>query len=306
MRVATGVLAGWWVVACVLTLARWLDLPGPLPLLQAGLVPVGLSLVPLLLCTVVLRRWLLVLSVLALGMVHLAIAIPWWIDQGIDESEDDLIVAAINLEYGRGSMDDVEALVQRHHVDVLVLIEATPATARALESSTLADDLPHRSGEVSPDASGTLVLTRAPHEARESPPGFVFGQEIVDLGSDVTVVAAHTFPPVGSSTQVWREELRTLGRGIEDEPTRGLVVLGDLNASTGHPALRELMTEQRLEAAHRVAGQGWVRTWPRNSQIPPFVQIDHVLVRGLDVVDAGTWPVADTDHLAVWARLAAP
>ena len=34
-----------------------------------------------------------------------------------------------------------------------------------------------------------------------------------------------------------------------------------------------------------------------------FIQLDHVLVRGLDVVDTGVVHLPDTDHAAVWARL---
>jgi len=39
------------------------------------------------------------------------------------------------------------------------------------------------------------------------------------------------------------------------------------------------------------------------SRIPPFIQLDHVLVHGLQVVDAGTVTIAHTDHRAIWARL---
>jgi endonuclease/exonuclease/phosphatase (EEP) superfamily protein YafD len=55
--------------------------------------------------------------------------------------------------------------------------------------------------------------------------------------------------------------------------------------------------------AHRAAGLGWVRTWPMGSGVPPFIQLDHMLERGLQVVDAGTVTIADTDHRAIWARL---
>jgi endonuclease/exonuclease/phosphatase (EEP) superfamily protein YafD len=56
--------------------------------------------------------------------------------------------------------------------------------------------------------------------------------------------------------------------------------------------------------AHHVAGQGWVQTWPQGRRlIRPFIQLDHVLVRGLGVVDAGVVQLPGTDHAAVWARL---
>ena len=47
-----------------------------------------------------------------------------------------------------------------------------------------------------------------------------------------------------------------------------------------------------------------MKTWAEWDHTEPgFVQIDHVLVRGLDVVEAGAWEILGSDHLAVWARL---
>ena len=76
---------------------------------------------------------------------------------------------------------------------------------------------------------------------------------------------------------------------------------GDFNSSQTHPGFRKVA--DRMTDAHRAAGQGWVRTWPIGSRVPPFIQLDHVLMRGLEVVDAGTVTIADTDHRAIWARL---
>ncbi len=86
-----------------------------------------------------------------------------------------------------------------------------------------------------------------------------------------------------------------------DEP---LVLAGDFNASQAHPAFR-LMADGLVDA-HRAAGLGWVRTWPQGRRVPPFVQLDHVLERGFDVLHAGVVGVVGTDHAAVWARLALP
>ena len=304
----------WWAAAAGLTALRWVDLASVAPVLQSGLVLVGLSLVPLLVLALAVRQLPLVVVTVLLGGVHLALALPWWVDDSVPPGEEDVVVAAANLEFGQGSVDDLVALVAEHDVDVLLLSEATPDTALALDRSGLAATLPHRSGTVRDDAGGTLVLTRDPHEARTGTDGFAFDQVVVQLqptgasgeGADaqpVTVVAAHTFPPVGIPARAWRTELDALGRLVQDLPAGPLVVAGDLNASTGHPGLRGLLAEHDLVDAHRVAGEGWVRTWPREGALPGFVQIDHVLARDLQVVDAGTWEVVGSDHLAVWARL---
>jgi endonuclease/exonuclease/phosphatase family metal-dependent hydrolase len=56
---------------------------------------------------------------------------------------------------------------------------------------------------------------------------------------------------------------------------------------------------------HALLGQ-WHRavkgkTWPAWR---PHSQLDHLLVRGLDVVGSGVWPESGSDHRPVWARLA--
>ena len=78
---------------------------------------------------------------------------------------------------------------------------------------------------------------------------------------------------------------------------------GDFNAAFGHPGFRDLAAG--LDDAQRTDGQGWVRTWPfAGNRLPAFVQLDHLLSRGLTVVAAGQVAVNRADHAAVWASYA--
>ncbi len=120
------------------------------------------------------------------------------------------------------------------------------------------------------------------------------------------VRAAHPTPPVRFPV-LWHEELADLTAvGVRRGTTRDVpvVLAGDLNSSQDHPAFRRLTAV--LTDAHAALGRGWVRTWPQGGAVPPFVQLDHVLVDGLPVVDAGTVRLPRTDHAAVWARFGAP
>lgn len=297
----------WWAAAALLTALRWVDLPGPVPVLQSGLVLVGLSLLLLAALSALTHARALLLLTLALGGVHVALPVPWLVGSRVPAGADDVVVAAANLEFGQGSVEDLAALVEAQDVDVLVLLEATPATLDDLAGSPLATALQHRSGAPRHDAGGTLVLSRRPHEAVPVTGGFGFDQVVVTTttpaGEAMHVVGTHTVPPAGAPATLWRAELTQLGDMVAQVPAGPVVVAGDLNASTGHPGLRALMAVADLRDAHRDAGRGWVRTWPQESMLPAFVQIDHVLVRDLDVVDAGAWEVTGSDHLAVWARL---
>jgi endonuclease/exonuclease/phosphatase family metal-dependent hydrolase len=77
------------------------------------------------------------------------------------------------------------------------------------------------------------------------------------------------------------------------------IVVGDFNCTPWSGAYKQLCCG--LTSATRFA-----RTWPAKL---PVVPIDHILVRGLEVVRAGTWTAKParvaSDHLPVVAELAA-
>ncbi|WP_281965912.1 endonuclease/exonuclease/phosphatase family protein [Serinicoccus marinus] len=318
-RVLVALAWAWWLAAAGLTALRWVDAAGPVPVLQSGLVLVGLSLVPLAVLAWALARRLLLGAAVLLGLGHAALAAPWLLPDTVPAGRDDLVIATANLEYGRGSLADLAALVDEREVDALVLVEMTPEAQARLEGSALDRALPVRGGTLRTDAGGTLVLTREGMAGSADDDTGADGAHVIDEpylfdqvrlpitrgGQTVTLLGAHTRPPAVAGSAAWREELGWLGEdatGIEGP----LLVVGDLNASTGHPALRQVKDDAGLRDAHEASGSGWVRTWPTKGLLPAFVQIDHVLVRGLDVVDAGAATVSGSDHAAVWARLRLP
>jgi len=133
-----------------------------------------------------------------------------------------------------------------------------------------------------------------------------FDQPIVSIrrsSGQVALRAVHSLPPSPSETTQWRSGLADLQAWRELQPVnQPLVMAGDFNSSQSHPGFRQVA--ETMADAHRAAGQGWAPTWPQGRRvIRPFIQLDHVLVRGLGVVDAGVVHVPGTDHAAVWARL---
>lgn len=304
------VALGWCgvVLTAVPVLLRWLDVTGPVPAIQSGLPLVGLATVVLFLSALVVRARAVAAVTAALLAVHLALAGPWWWSRPADPAPTDTVVLAANLQFGQGSMPALTALVEERGVDALALVEATPETAEQLEGSRLAELLPHRSGQVRTDAGGTLVLTADPHTVVDGAPQGSFEQVAVRVqpgGSDHAdwvFLAVHPAPPLVSTSTNWRTDLAELGRWVAaSDPDLPLVLAGDFNSSQAHPAFREATAG--LTHAHRQSGSGWVRTWPAEGALPPYVQLDHVLVRGMTVTGAGVEPVPGSDHHAVWASL---
>jgi endonuclease/exonuclease/phosphatase (EEP) superfamily protein YafD len=123
-------------------------------------------------------------------------------------------------------------------------------------------------------------------------------------GHRVVLRGVHAFPPVPGRLRQWRTSFHELTRWVHR--TRGPVVLaGDFNASVDHPGMRELLAGG-LRDAHEAAGAGRPPTWPHGSWVPAFVQLDHVLVRGVDVDSADETRIPGTDHDAVIVDLVVP
>ncbi|MEJ5914063.1 endonuclease/exonuclease/phosphatase family protein [Pseudokineococcus sp. 1T1Z-3] len=126
-------------------------------------------------------------------------------------------------------------------------------------------------------------------------------------GASVLVRAAHPYYPALRDVRPWRRQLAALERWCRAQ-TGPVVVLGDLNATPDHPALRRLLVPAGpMRRAAAEAGRGRLPTWPVAGPLPGFrglIALDHVLVDGLDVRGAGARRVRGTDHRAVWADLA--
>lgn len=204
---------------------------------------------------------------------------------------------------------DPTALIARLRdldVDTLVLTEVTPEAASALDDAGALELLPHRVGRAQPGADGTVILSRhgLTQVQADHIPG-LFDQPVATVHApkgDYVLRAMHPYPPTTRLVRGWHRHLGQATDWVAEQSLETpLVLAGDFNASQAHPAYRRLA--EGMVDAHRATGSGWVRTWPQGSRVPPFVQLDHVLVRHGDVVGAGTAMLDGTDHALVWARL---
>ena len=303
-RVLTGLALVATVGAAAVTATRWVDdaRTAYLPALQALVPAAGLATAVLLVMLLLLRRWRFATAAAVVAAVHVVLAVPMVTASPSEPGHGDVVVMSANLYFGQASAAAVVHAVDSHDVDVLVLPEATPSGIQGLDDAGLAGLLPHASGVAEPGASGTIVRSRFPLQQKGSVRG-EFEQPVVEVATEsggMTLVAAHPYPPTGPDR--WRDDLRSLTRWRAEAPAgRPLVMAGDFNAGADHPAFRDLA--ETMTDAHDAAGSGWAPTWPQGSWLPPFTQLDHVLVRDVEVVDAGTVRLPGTDHAAVWARL---
>jgi vancomycin resistance protein VanJ len=92
--------------------------------------------------------------------------------------------------------------------------------------------------------------------------------------------------------------VQALGQAIAADPSKRVVLLGDLNGTVGDRAFASLTAQ--LHSAQDVAGDGFGFTWPASF---PVVRIDQILVRGVTPDSSGVRPANGSDHRPVEARI---
>ena len=238
-----------------------------------------------------------------------AIWAPWLTGEPVGRGQD-LTVMSVNLYKGHADTTAIVRIARAEGVDVLAVSELTPAAAASLDARGIDDLLPNAIPRERGSSTTTALFSRlAVVPPTNAAPGSLAaaarGQTaMLPDAAGVIVGAVHPTPPVPGRVRAWRM--------AQDEMTdwaahvRGpIVVAGDFNASVDHPGMRQLMSTG-LRDSHEVVGARRPVTWPIGRTLPPFVQIDHVLVRGVDVESADDVHVPGSDHDAVIARLVIP
>lgn len=295
------------VVGALGMLTRWLDVQALVPVVQSLLPVFGFVVVLALAAALVLRAWNLSLIVAVPALVAIALAVPTLIPHTVRSQPGDEVIMASNMEFGAASVTSIISAVRTHKVQTLVLVEVTPDAISRLELAGLNALLPHRVGATRTDFRGTLILSSHPLTAQRAP--VVGGGALMPVARVHTDAGAyllrgvHTYAPLPQIAHKWHADLDDLRAWQSAQPASTPVVMaGDFNASNAMPVFRRMAGG--LVDAQRVTGSGWVRTWPNGkSPVPPFVALDHVLVRGFGVVASGTVTIPETDHRAIWARV---
>jgi len=304
------------LMLAVLTFAfalRWVDVATrEVAALQAVLPLSGAGIVAVTIVALVCRFWRLLLAGALVSVAVAALAVAALLPASVPATPGALPVTVLssNLEFGGADAGQLVAAVRSQHADVAVMVELTPAAVSRLEAAGLDTELPYAVGRAEVGSTGAMIRSRWPLtllDQGRGTGGSLFWEPYASVQSPAGVFrvkAVHTRQPIASPSG-WQQDLRVIGDWQRAQPTsEPLVLAGDFDASIAHPAYR-LMADGLVDA-HRATGQGWVRTWPQGRRVPPLVQLDHVLERGFEALDAGVVGVAGTDHAAVWAWLALP
>ncbi|WP_329280519.1 endonuclease/exonuclease/phosphatase family protein [Streptomyces sp. NBC_00691] len=296
------------VVPALVAACRALDTDAmtPVPQLLSALpwltVPAALAL---LLAAAARRRVLTFVSVLVLGATAWS-AVPYMpqtvISYGLPLAR--VKVIASNVEFGEGTGSLIE--VVRRESPQLVFVSECDRACRSALTQTFADALPHYAAVEEEGSAGSIVLSAYPlRDWRMIPAAMGMPGATADIaGVPVQLQLAHPLPPVPGQVSRWKRELGRVKEAVAARPTGPMLVAGDFNASQDHAAFRAILAAGGLQDAARRADESRRPTWPTEGPpLPPFVQIDHVLVRDFSVREVRFLDIPGSDHRAVLADL---
>ena len=212
-----------------------------------------------------------------------------------------LRVLSANLARGREHAASFAGMARALEADVVAVQELAEEQAQALAAVFPFGVLqvrPHRMGIALRNPGSVRRVTLAGRDA------YVAEVNVLPSGGVIEVVNAHIVAPhVGLPWKIAAlrrrqvDDLETYLRRSGETP---LILIGDLNSTPLSPAYRRLskfLTDAAIEVA-RLKGRRPRRTWGLWYG-PRLLRIDHVLVRGVSIVNVEVHRLARSDHSAV-------
>jgi len=292
VRVAPSVAAAIGVGVSLTQVTRW-NRSRWVAILQSLTPAIALSGVPVALIGVRRRHPLLAAAGATTAAVLGAVVVPAMRSStGGDGGSDGLSIAHCNMLYLNVDRSaDLAAALLDLGADVLAMSEFTEHHCRALIAADALAQYPHWVGRAARRSEGIVIWSRYPiSEVSLAPldtrPGIV--ATIDGPAGPMRIVLAHPDPPtMARGLASWEPSLDLIGSiGASAGPPT--VIVADLNASRWHPVLRRLLGRGWRDA-HELAGRGLSTSWPTDRRLPPFIRLDHALLRGdvelLDIVD---------------------
>jgi len=261
---------------------------------------------PLLLASVALRQRALSWAALALTAAHVLVVAPHTgRDAGACTGTPLRVVTANVLKFNAVPEQAARVLLALRP-DVLVMPETTFPLESTLDAAGALTALPHRVADPSREFDTTMLRSRFPITEQELRPveGFAEPRGTVLVGDvPVRLLGVHPQPPIDGQGAGWQRALQDLDGELQ-RVDGAAVAAGDFNGSRDLKSFRRLL-DDGVRDAHEELGRGLAPTWPATSALPPFLHLDHVLVKGgVSVCDVDEVRVPGSDHLAVVADLA--
>jgi vancomycin resistance protein VanJ len=289
-RIAALGIVGAAAVILSLLLVAHRAVPGSAGSLLESALPWLVAPALLLLVVAIATRQAVVIGVALLPVAIWTILFAPMLTDHSRSGPHDLRVASLNL----GKSMPAEALppLLAEHPDIIVLEEVTPAN-RSTVTKTLAAAYPHHT------ETGTVAIFSRFRLSDTEPVDIHIGwtRAIATTGV-IRVFAAHLASARADMTAGRDRTLAALAAATHADPSRRLILAGDLNTATTDRLFHEFAP---LADSQKEAGSGFGFTWPAGF---PVVRPDHILERGLTTRRSWVVEAPGSDHRAVLADFA--
>lgn len=236
---------------------------------------------------------ILVLSILINGYFVL----PYVVQKPIKSNLPTFRALSVNLNFQNENFELLKSYISSTQPDFIFLFEFTSQWANSIKQ--MKDTYPFAKAIIRDDQFGIGIISKYPLIEAFSSAETIF--EIPYLISDVsfgntnvTLVAAHPFPPVSPLGKKSRDNyLRDLTSMLAKK-SGPVLLCGDLNVTQWSSVFSQFSKDSNLFSAK---GFGVLNSWP--AQISPIgIQIDHCLAsKHITFVNYILGPSIDSDHL---------
>jgi endonuclease/exonuclease/phosphatase (EEP) superfamily protein YafD len=206
----------------------------------------------------------------------------------------------VNADFRNASPEKVVAFVAGADADFVVFVEFTPALEELLEP--LRPKYPFSRSAPQTSGRGIALWSRLPctdFEVRNLDASRFLSVmcRMTISGKSLTVVGTHAPWPMGTALSQSRSDHFTGLARLAQEQDGPVMILGDLNCTSGSPHFQDLLAQGGLNDSRR--GFGVQPSWP--TWLPWFgIAIDHCLVTpGVTIHDRWIGPDVGSDHYPV-------
>lgn len=304
-RITWGAVLALCVAIAILPYLPWLG-AGVIPKLQAPQLYLLAVPAAVILYLLARRRWAWAMGLVPLlllgGIVHLGVPAA---DTKQESRQAGLVVMSFNAYKAQADPGELADEIRTVQPDVLVLVETSETLHRNKEVAAALQELPHRTELVIEGwETDGAIFSRYPLEEREG--GIPVNRTgwyampvatVSTLDGAFLIAGIHVHPPLGDA-QKWQQGMHAMGNLAAAEQELPLILAGDFNATRGNAAYR------KLASGFAEAAGAWPRaSWPTDQPVGALVEIDHILVRGMDPQGYRSTRIEGSDHRAISVRM---
>lgn len=287
------------------------DVIPPLDLLVHFQVQYAWVLAVCLVCLIIQKRlWWSLFTAAALLIPASRIA-PWYIplstpaQQEAHDSSKVLSLLCCNVKWTNDDYASTLTLIGSIDADIVVVQEATPAWAMALDA--LQNSYPYHISHPAAGPRGMVMLSKRPlsqvQQALHPITQHCILSGWIELNHQpVQIIALHPFRPgLTHGARNLESELQ-LAASLAGGNTERTIFIGDLNTTMWSNTYHRFVETQQLTNLRQGAGihASWSRLIPWVSAIP----IDHCLIgKHLEGVSFERYPIHGSDHDAIYATV---